>query len=130
MPMTSAFACLLTRVVFAFPAHAQATAKAVEPATAARDDRAAEQLGWRLAVQAWTFRDRTAFEAIDTARALGLKYIELYPGQKLAPDRGDAKVAVDMSPALISNSGMLSGAGRAGPGQSTLQATAWKSTKR
>lgn len=61
-----------------------------------RDDSAAEQLGWRLGVQAWTFRDRTAFEAIDTAKALGLKYIELYPGQRLSPDHRDAKVAIDM----------------------------------
>lgn len=63
--------------------------------SAARDDRAAEALGWKLGVQAWTFRDRTAFEAIDTAHALGLKYIELYPGQKLRPD-ADAKIADDM----------------------------------
>lgn len=70
---------------------------ATTPGTAARDDRAAEQLGWRLGVQAWTFRDRTAFEAIETARALGLKYIELYPGQPLAREHGDARVAVDMT---------------------------------
>jgi sugar phosphate isomerase/epimerase len=62
-----------------------------------RDDSAAEKLGWRLAVQAWTFRDRTAFEAIDAARALGIKYIEFYPGQKLSPDRPDDKVGHDMS---------------------------------
>lgn len=55
----------------------------------ARDDAAAEKLGWRLGVQAWTFRDRTAFEAIATAHRLGLKYIELYPGQPLAPDMPD-----------------------------------------
>jgi sugar phosphate isomerase/epimerase len=63
----------------------------------ARDDSAAEKLGWRLGVQAWTFRDRTAYEAIDTAKKLGLKYIELYPGQALSPDKPDAKVGVDMS---------------------------------
>jgi sugar phosphate isomerase/epimerase len=69
---------------------------------APRDDAAAERLGWRLAVQAWTFRDRTAFEAIDTARALGIRYIELFPGQKLAPAHGEAKVAVDMKDELRS----------------------------
>lgn len=74
---------------------------ATTPSTAARDDSAAEQLGWRLGVQAWTFRDRTAFEAIETARALGLKYIELYPGQPLAREHGDAKVAVDMTAAHL-----------------------------
>lgn len=71
-------------------------APAASTAPAARDDRAAEQLGWRLGVQAWTFRDRTAFEAIETARRLGLKYIELYPGQRLRPDDAEAKVAIDM----------------------------------
>ncbi len=70
---------------------------AVAPKPPVRDDRAAEQLGWQLGVQAWTFRDRTAFEAIDTAAALGLRYIELYPGQRLAPDLGDAKVGPEMS---------------------------------
>jgi len=63
----------------------------------ARDDAAAEKLGWRLGVQAWTFRDRTAFEAIDTAAKLGLKYIELYPGQVLSPDQKDVKVGVELS---------------------------------
>ncbi len=68
---------------------------------ATRDDRAAEQLGWRLGVQAWTFRDRTAFEAIDTARTMELKYIELYPGQKLSPTHGATTVAVDMTPEML-----------------------------
>ncbi|MBM4063282.1 MAG: sugar phosphate isomerase/epimerase [Planctomycetes bacterium] len=77
----------------AAPAAPLAPAPAAAPA--ARDDRAAEALGWQLGVQAWTFRDRTTFEAIDTAKALGLRYIELYGGQKLAPD-GDTKVGPEM----------------------------------
>ena len=62
-----------------------------------RDESAAEKLGWRLGLQAWTFRDRTACEAIDGAAKLGLKYIELYPGQALSPELRDVKVGVDMS---------------------------------
>jgi sugar phosphate isomerase/epimerase len=65
----------------------------------ARDDAAAEKLGWRLGVQAWTFRDRTAFEAIDTAAKLGLRYIELYPGQALSPDEKQAKVGPELTDA-------------------------------
>jgi hypothetical protein len=61
-----------------------------------RDDTAAEELGWRLGVQAWTFRDRTCFEAIDTAARLGLKYIELYPGQVLSPKFPTIQVGPDM----------------------------------
>ncbi len=67
-----------------------------QAASTVRDDAAAEQLGWRLGTQAWTFRDRTAFEAIATAHRLGLKYIELYPGQPLAPGSKDVKVGPEM----------------------------------
>ncbi len=37
----------------------------------------------KLAVQAYTFRDRSFVETVETAKRLGLKYIEAYPGQKL-----------------------------------------------
>lgn len=65
-------------------------AKSTAPAP--RDHSAAESLGWELGTQAWTFRDRTCFEAIDTAKSLGLTCIELFPGQLLAPDTKDIKV--------------------------------------
>jgi len=64
---------------------------------AARDDSAAEKLGWHLGTQAWTFRDRSTFEAIDTAHAMGLKYIELYPGQQMKPGNKDLKVGSEMT---------------------------------
>jgi sugar phosphate isomerase/epimerase len=70
----------------------------VQP-SAPRDDTAAEKLGWKLSVQAWTFRDRTAFEAIDAAHALGVKYMEFYPGQSLSPEQKDAKVGPDLTAA-------------------------------
>jgi sugar phosphate isomerase/epimerase len=75
-----------------------AGALAMQPG-ATRDDSAAEQLGWKLSVQAWTFRDRTAFEAIDAAHALGVKYMEFYPGQPLSPEQKDAKMGPDLSAA-------------------------------
>jgi len=37
----------------------------------------------KLAVQAYTFRDRSFVETVATAKRLGIKYIEMYPGQKL-----------------------------------------------
>jgi sugar phosphate isomerase/epimerase len=46
----------------------------------------AEKLGWRLAAQAYTFRGGTFFEAIDKTAAIGVKYIEAYPGQKVSKD--------------------------------------------
>lgn len=78
------------------PAPATQEAPATTPA---RDDTAAEALGWHLGVQAWTFRDRTACEAIETTAKLGLKYIELYPGQALGPDDKSAKVGPGLSDA-------------------------------
>ncbi len=42
--------------------------------------------GWRLGVQAWSFRQFTFFEAVDKARELGLSWIQAYPGQKVSPD--------------------------------------------
>jgi len=37
--------------------------------------------GWHLGVQAWTFKKYTLFEAIDRTAALGLDWIEPFPGQ-------------------------------------------------
>ena len=51
-----------------------------------RDDAAAEKLGWRLCLQAYTLRSMTFYEVIDQAAALGLKCIEMYPGQTLSRD--------------------------------------------
>jgi len=68
-----------------------------EPAvTHRRDAAAAEKLGFVLGTQAWTFRDRTAFEAIETAARLGLGAIELFPGQTLKPG-SSSKVGPDLS---------------------------------
>jgi sugar phosphate isomerase/epimerase len=61
---------------------------AQEPAK--RDIGPSKKLGWRLGAQAWTFRALSLMETIDTLHALDLHYIEMFPGQKLAPD-GDAK---------------------------------------
>ncbi len=89
---------------------AQPPAKATQPApqpvpgvklgpvkVAPRDGSASEKLGWHLGTQAWTFRDRSTFEAIDIAHAMGLKYIELYPGQQMMPGKPDVKIGTDMT---------------------------------
>lgn len=47
---------------------------------------------WKLAVQAYTFNRFTFFEAIDKAKAAGVKYIEAYPGQRLSPDEPDVRL--------------------------------------
>lgn len=50
------------------------------------DSSAAEKLGWKLGVQTYSFNRFTFFEAIDKAAAVGLKYAEAYPGQKISAD--------------------------------------------
>src|SRR5439155_24102924 len=37
--------------------------------------------------QAWTFRKLTLFETIDLLNKLGIRYVELFPGQKLQPGK-------------------------------------------
>lgn len=50
---------------------------------AERNDKGAEHLGFKLALQAWTAHHTNLWETIDIAQTVGLKYIELYPGQKI-----------------------------------------------
>jgi len=50
------------------------------------DDSAAEARGWLLGTQTYTFNRFTFFEAVDKAHSVGLKYVEAYPGQKIAAD--------------------------------------------
>ena len=70
----------------------QCAAAPAHPATDVYD-------GWRLGVQAWSFNRFTLFEAVDKARALGLNWIQAYPGQKIAPGI-DAGLTFDLSEEL------------------------------
>jgi sugar phosphate isomerase/epimerase len=56
--------------------------------------------GWRLGMQAYSFNRFTFYEAVDKTRALGMEYIEAYPGQRLSDKHGDARFHHDMSPEL------------------------------
>ena len=44
---------------------------------------------WQLCMQAYTFNRFSFYEAIDKTKALGLRYIEAYPGQKLSNEKPD-----------------------------------------
>jgi len=59
--------------------------------------RAASQENWRLGMQAYTFNRFTFFEAVDKTKALGLGYIEAYPGQTLSKEKPDVKSDHNMS---------------------------------
>jgi len=73
---------------------------AASPVGKVRDDSAAEKLGWRVAVQAYSFNRFTFFEAVDKAASVGIKYIELYPGQTISKDI-KAKTDVNMTPEVM-----------------------------
>ncbi len=65
-----------------------ASAKVDEP------ELAAEKLGWRLAVQHWSFNRFSFYESIEKARSLGLSFVEVYSfgpdaGQAISPERKD-----------------------------------------
>jgi sugar phosphate isomerase/epimerase len=63
---------------------ATATLSAADSA-AKRDDSASEKLGMKLSLQCYTYRALSFFETVDKAVVLGIKYLEIYPGQKLKP---------------------------------------------
>lgn len=52
---------------------------------------------WRLSIQAYTFNRFTFYEAVDKTKALGLCYIEAYPGQQLSKEKQNVKFDHNMS---------------------------------
>jgi sugar phosphate isomerase/epimerase len=79
-------AALVAALWFVGAAVTNAATDAAGPKVQAPGSPDAEKLGWRLATQAYTFRGGTFFEAIDKTAAIGVKYIEAYPGQKVSKD--------------------------------------------
>lgn len=62
---------------------------------------AVEELGWRIGAQAYTFRLFTLEEALGKMNTLGLKYVELYPGQKIGAGLGEETTSHNASPETI-----------------------------
>ncbi len=60
--------------------------------------RAAEKENWKLGMQAYSFNRFTFYEAVDKNKALGMRYIEAYPGQRLSREKPDIKTSHDMPP--------------------------------
>jgi len=61
---------------------------------------AAEKLGWRLGMQAYTFNRYTFFEAVDKTASLGMRYIEAYPGQVVSKQHSEVKISHEMPAAV------------------------------
>jgi len=55
---------------------------------------------WRLGMQAYTFNRFTFYEAVDKTAALGLRYIEAYPGQRLSKENPNVRFDHNMSSAI------------------------------
>src|SRR5205814_687882 len=60
------------------------------------DEAAIDKAGFRLGVQAYTFREMTLYETLDTMKYLGIHYVELYGGQKLSKENPKINVGHDM----------------------------------
>jgi sugar phosphate isomerase/epimerase len=52
---------------------------------------------WKLGMQAYSFNRFTFAEAVEKNKALGMDYIECYPGQKLSKEQPDVKTDHNMS---------------------------------
>jgi sugar phosphate isomerase/epimerase len=66
-------------------------------APAAKGAPHAEKLGWRLGCQAYSFNRFTFYDAIGKTASLGLRYIEMYPGQTLSKEKADVHTDESMS---------------------------------
>jgi len=55
------------------------------------------QKDWRLGMQAYSFNRFTFYEAVDKNEALGMRYIEAYPGQRLSKEKPDIRADHNMS---------------------------------
>lgn len=82
---------------------------------------------WRLAIQTWTLNNMTVFDALDTIQKLGVKYVEIYPGQKLGgglegsfgpgmtePTRDKVKAKLKACGITLVNYGVTGASGEAG----------------
>ena len=63
-------------------------------------DKALDLLGWRLGMQAYSFNRFTFFEAVEKTSALGLKWLEAYPGQRFSLEKPDSRFDHNMSEEL------------------------------
>ncbi|SFS93909.1 Sugar phosphate isomerase/epimerase [Porphyromonadaceae bacterium NLAE-zl-C104] len=50
----------------------------------------AEKQGWNLSMQSYTFHLFTVMESFDKTQELGIRFIEIYPGQKMGNGFGEA----------------------------------------
>ena len=57
--------------------------------------------GFAISVQCWSFKEFTLFQSIEMAAAAGMGGVEVYKGQALGGDQGDAKFGPEMTDAQV-----------------------------
>lgn len=57
----------------------------------------ADEADWKLSIQSYTFHLFSVVESLDKTAQLGVKYIEIYPGQKMGGNFGDALFGYQLS---------------------------------
>lgn len=68
--------------------------------TGCTQDRAktkAEEQGWHLSIQSYTFHLFTVMESLDKTQELGVRFIEIYPGQRMGEGFGEAVFGYQLS---------------------------------
>lgn len=68
--------------------------------TGCAQDRAktkAEKQGWHLSIQSYTFHLFSVIEALDKTQELGVRFIEIYPGQRMGEGFGEAVFGYQLS---------------------------------
>src|SRR4051812_15923640 len=60
------------------------------------NDAAMDKAGFRLGVQAYTFREMSLYETLDLMKYLGIHYVEIFGGQALSKENPKIKVGHDM----------------------------------
>ncbi len=93
-PVTLALAAVLACGLFALPAAAASPARplpdAVRQEVAATDYAGVRIRPMPVAVQCWSYRKYSFFETIDKVKALGIAYLQAYPGQPLGTELPNA----------------------------------------
>ncbi len=50
------------------------------------DEKTMSKLGWKVAIQCWTYNQQTFFEALDSIQSLGVHYVEMLSYQTVSKD--------------------------------------------
>jgi sugar phosphate isomerase/epimerase/HEAT repeat protein len=84
----------------AAPAPAPAALPLAPPKLASGAPTAA-QLGWQMSIQCWSFNKATFFESVERAALMGVKVLEMFPGQRVDSEHADWKTDPSMPAAAL-----------------------------